>query len=140
MADLKALMARIYDDIFTNGNLDLIDELLHENFVEHEELPPGIPPGREAPRAYMNLMRSAFPDFRADIQEMLQDGNKVITRAQFSGTHEGEFMGIPATGNKFAVTAVDIVEFEGDKAIGHWGVTDMAGMMRQLGVGGDATG
>lgn len=136
MADFKALMTRIYDEIFTNGNLDMIDELLHENFVEHEELPPGIPPGREAPRGYLTMMRGAFPDFRADVQMMLQDGNKVITRARFSGTHQGEFMGIPATGNKFDIPTVDIVEFEGDKAIAHWGVMDMAGMMRQLGVGG----
>ncbi len=136
MSDLKAVMARFYDEIFTQGNVDLIDELMHEDFVEHEELPPGIPPGREAPRAYTTMMHSAFPDFRATVTEMLQDGNKVIARARFSGTHQAEFMGFPPTGNTFEITSVDIVEFRDGKAIGHWGVMDMAGMMQQLGVGG----
>ena len=134
MADLKALTGRIYEEVFTNGRVDLIDEVMHENFIEHEELPPGIPPGREAPRAMMAMMLSAFPDFRADVHEMLQDGNKVIARAQFSGTHQGEFMGMPPTGNTFSIGVIDILEFEGDKAIAHWGLMDTAKMMQQLGV------
>ena len=134
MADLKALMTQIYEEVFTNGRLELIEDLMHENFVEHEELPPGIPPGREAPRAYTTMMKASFPDFGARVTDLLQDGNKVIARARFFGTHTGEeFLGIPASGNAFEITGVDIVEFEGDKAIAHWGVLDMAGMMQQLG-------
>ena len=136
MADLQALTKRIYDEVFTQGNVDVIDELMHESFVDHEELPPGIPPGREAPKAMAAMMLSAFPDFRADVEEMLQDGNKVIARARFSGTHRGEFMGIPATGNAFDIDVIDIIEFQGDKAIAHWGLMDSAKMMEQLGIGG----
>ena len=136
MSDLKAVMRRIYGEVFTEGNVDLIDELMHEDVVEHEEVPPGIPPGRETPRAMTLMMRSAFPDFRADVEEMLQDGNKVIARARFSGTHQGEFMGIPATGNAFDINVIDIIEFEGEKAIAHWGLMDNTKMMEQLGVGG----
>ncbi len=136
MSDLKATMQRIYEEVFNQGDLDVIDELLADDFVEHEELPPGIPQGKEAPRAYTTLFRSAFPDFHMAVEEMLQDGSKVITRVRVSGTHKGEFMGIPPTNNKFDVAAIDIVEFRGDQAIGHWGVMDMAGMMEQLGVSG----
>ena len=136
MSDLKATMQRLYDEVFNQGNLDVIDELLADDFVEHEELPPGIPQGKGAPRAYTIMFRSAFPDFRMAVEEMLQDGNKVITRVRVSGTHKGEFMGIPPTDNKFDVAAIDIIEFRDDKAIGHWGVMDMAAMMQQLGVGG----
>lgn len=136
MSDIQAVMRRIYGEVFTEGNLQLIDEVMHEDFVEHEELPPGVPPGREAPKAMAAMMRSAFPDFRADVEEMLQDGNKVIARARFSGTHQGEFMGMPATGNRFDISVIDIIEFEGDKAIGHWGLMDTAAMMQQLGAGG----
>lgn len=136
MSDLKATMERIYEEVFNQGNVDVIDELLADDFVEHEALPPGIPQGKDAPRAYTTMFRSAFPDFRMAIQEMLQDGNKVITRVRVSGTHKGEFIGIPPTDNTFEVTAVDIVEFRDNKGIGHWGVMDMAGMMEQLGVGG----
>jgi len=136
MSDIQAAMKRIYGEVFTQGNVELIDEVMHEDFVEHEELPLGIPPGREAPKAMAAMMHSAFPDFRADVEELLQDGNKVIARARFSGTHQGEFMGIPATGNTFNIGVIDIIEFQGDKAIAHWGLMDTAKMMEQLGVGG----
>lgn len=136
MSDIQAVMRRMYGEMFSEGNVDLIDELVHEDFVEHEELPPGIPPGREAPKAMVAMMRTAFPDFRADVEEMLQDGNKVVARVRFSGTHQGEFMGIPATGNAFDISVIDIIEFRGDKAVAHWGLMDTAKMMEQLGVGG----
>ena len=133
MSDPKALMSRLYDEVFSNGNLGAIDELLADDFVEHEELPPGIPQGKEAPKALVSMMRGAFPDFSVAVEEMLQDGNKVITRARFSGTHEGEFMGMPPTGNRFDISVIDIVEFRDDKAIAHWGIMDSAAMMQQLG-------
>ena len=136
MSENKAVILRLYDEVFSQGNIDLIDELMADDFVEHEELPPGIPPGKEAPIAFLGMFRAAFPDFRATVEEMLEDGDKVITRARFSGTHQGEFMGIPATGNAFDVAVIDIVEFRDGKAVAHWGVMDQAGMMQQLGVGG----
>jgi steroid delta-isomerase-like uncharacterized protein len=136
MSDNKATMLRVYEEVFSQGDLDLLDELLADDFVEHEELPPGIPQGKEAPRALMSMMRGAFPDFRVAVEEMLEDGDKVITRARFSGTHEGEFMGIPATGKRFDIAVIDIIEFRDGKGVAHWGVMDMAGMMQQLGIGG----
>lgn len=136
MSDIKAAMRRIYDEVFNQGNVDVIDELLADDFMEHQELPPGIPQGKGAPRAYTTMFRSAFPDFHMAVEEMLQDGNKVITRVRVSGTHKGEFMGIPPTDNKFDVSAIDIVEFRDGQAIGHWGVMEEARMMEQLGVGG----
>ena len=135
MSDLKVLARRIYDEVFNEGNLDLIDELLHDDFVEYEQI-PGLPNGKEAPKVFMTMARNAFPDFRMTVQDVLQDGNKVIVRARASGTHEGEFMGMPATGKQFDIAVIDIMEYDGDKAIGHWGVMDMAAMMNQLGVGG----
>jgi steroid delta-isomerase-like uncharacterized protein len=136
MADNKAAMRRVYDEIFSRGDFSAADDLLAEDFVEHEDLPPGIPPGPEAPQALVSMMRGAFPDFRATVEEMLEDGDKVITRARFSGTHEGEFMGIPATGKRFDIAVIDIVEFRDGKMAAHWGVMDMAAMLQQLGVGG----
>ena len=136
MSDLKATMQRVYDEVFSEGNIDLVDELLHEDFVEHEELPPGIPQGRGAPKAYTTMFRSAFPDLKVTVDEMLQDGDKVITRCRWSGTHHGEFMGIPPTGNSFEIGGIDIVEFKDGRGIGHWGVLDAAGIMEQLGVTG----
>ena len=136
MSDNKSTMLRIYEEVFNGGNLEAIDQLLADDFVEHEELPPGIPQGKGAPQALVTMLRGAFPDFRATAEEMLEDGDKVITRARFSGTHQGEFMGIPATGNKVDISVIDIVEFRDGKAVAHWGIMDQAAMMQQLGVGG----
>ena len=136
MPDNKATMSRIYEEVFSQGDLGLLDELLADDFVEHEELPPGVPQGKGAPRAMMTMMRGAFPDFHARVEELLEDGDKVIARVRFSGTHQGEFMGIPATGKRFDIAVIDIIEFRDGKGVAHWGVMDMAGMMEQLGVGG----
>lgn len=136
MSDLKATMTQLIEEVFNKGNFGVMDDFVADDFVEHEELPPGVPPGKDAPRVMMTMMREAFPDFHVTVEDMLQDGNKVITRSRFSGTHKGEFMGIPATGNAYNISVIDIVEFRDGKAIAHWGVMDMAGMMQQLGVGG----
>lgn len=133
MSDPKATMLRLYEDVMNKGDMGAIDEILADDFVEHEELPPGMPTGKEAPRALTSMMRGAFPDFHVTVEEMLQDGDKVITRARFSGTHKGEFMGMPPTNNRFDIPLIDIVEFRDDKAIAHWGVMDTARMMEQLG-------
>jgi steroid delta-isomerase-like uncharacterized protein len=139
MSDLKTTMSRFYEEVFNLGKYDVIDELVADDFTEHEQLPPGIPPGKDAPRELAAMMRNAFPDFHVAVEEMLQDGNKVITRARFSGTHQGEFMGIPPTGASFDIGVIDIVEFRDGAAIAHWGVMDTAAMMGQLGVGGPPT-
>jgi steroid delta-isomerase-like uncharacterized protein len=136
MSDNKATMRRIYEEVFSQGDFDLGEELLADDFVEHEELPPGIPPGKEAPRALMSMMRGAFPDFHVTVEEMLEDGSKVISRVRFAGTHQGEFMGMPTTGKPFDIAAIDFVEFRDGKAVAHWGVMGMTAMMQQLGIGG----
>ena len=136
MSDNKATTLRLYEAVFSKGEFDLIDELLADDFVEHEELPPGVPPGKDAPRAMMTMMRAAFPDFHAAVEELLEDGEKVIVRARFSGTQQGEIMGFPATGKRFDIAVIDIIEFRDGKGVAHWGVMDMAAMMEQLGVGG----
>ena len=126
MSDLKALMSRIIDEAFNRGDFAALDELISDDFVEHEELPPGVPQGKAAPREMIIMMRAAFPDLQVTVEDMLQDGSKVVTRSRF--------MGIPPTGNGFDIPVIDIVEFRGDKAVAHWGVMDNAAMMEQLGV------
>ena len=132
-ADLKTLTRRFYDDVIVGGNLDLIDELVHDEFVEHEEF-PGLPPGKESIRFFVTTMREAFPDLTATIEDIIVEDNKVVSRLRFSGTHRGEFGGIPPTGKKIDVQAIDIVAYRDGKLIEHWGVTDQMAMMQQLGV------
>lgn len=133
--DLKAVTRRFYDDLISRGDLDLFDELVHDDFIEHEEF-PGLPPGKEGLRAFVALMRDAFPDLDVTVEDMIAEGDKVASRVRFSGTHRGEFMGIAPTEQMIDVAVIDIVQFRDGKASEHWGVTDQMAMMEQLGVGG----
>ena len=132
-ADLKTLTRRFYDDVIVGGNLDLIDELVHDEFVEHEEF-PGLPPGKESIRFFVTTMREAFPDLTTTIEDIIVEDKKVVSRFRFSGTHRGEFGGIPPTGKKIDVQAIDILAYRDGKLIEHWGLTDQMAMMQQLGV------
>ena len=132
-ADLKALTRRFYNEVLVEGKLDLLDELAHDDFVDHEEF-PGLPPGKEGVRAFVTMFREGFPDLSTTIEDIIVEGNKAVSRVRFSGTHRGEFMGIPPTGKKIDIQAIDIVAFRDGKAAEHWGVTDQMAMMQQLGV------
>jgi steroid delta-isomerase-like uncharacterized protein len=130
----KALVHRLIEEVFNRGNISLVDELMAPDFVEHEELPPGIPPGREAPKQMTTIFRSAFPDFKATIDDIVAEGDKVVIRQTWSGTHKGEFMGIPPTGKSVSFGVIDIIRIAGGKFVEHWGQMDSMGMMQQLGV------
>lgn len=133
MADKKDTMRRFYAEILGGGDLDLVDELMTDDFVDHEEGPPGTPPGREGVKAFVSMFREAFPDLRADVNEMLEDGDLIAARVTFSGTHDGELMGVPASGKAVSIETMDIVRFDGDLLAEHWGVTDLMALMQQIG-------
>jgi predicted ester cyclase len=80
------------------------------------------------------MYRAAFPDLRMEPQDVLVSGDKVVARARATGTHRGEFMGMPATGKRIDVQLIDIIRF-GDDGLAHehWGVFDALAMMQQLG-------
>jgi steroid delta-isomerase-like uncharacterized protein len=128
----KAIMQRFYDEVVNAGNIDLIDELLSDDFVEHEEF-PGLGADRESVKKFFVMFRGAFPDVRFTTEQMLAEGDLVAAHARVRGTHQGEFMGVPATGRSIDVQAVDIVSFANGKATAHWGVFDAMGLMQQLG-------
>ena len=129
-----AASARRFYDLINAGDFDEFIELLADDFVEHEEL-PGLAPGREGVRQLFTMFQAAFPDMRWEPEDILVDGDKVVARVRVTGTNEGEFMGMPATGKSVKVQVIDIVRF-GDDGLAHehWGVFDMMSMMQQLGV------
>ena len=110
----------------SEGRLDVISELIAEDFVEHETM-PGAPEGREAVAWFVTSFRSAVPDLRAEVDDLIVEGDKLVARSTWSGTQEGELFGMPATGKAFAMDVIDIVRFEGDKAVEHWGVATWRG-------------
>ncbi len=129
----KALMRRFYTNVVNEGNLDLIDELIHENFVEHEAF-PSLAPTRDGVKQFFAMMMNAFEGFHMDVEDLIAEGDKVVARITVKGIHRGDFMNIPATGKAVEFAAIDILRYADGKAIEHWGVTDGMTMMEQLGV------
>ena len=128
----KELMQRFYDEVVNAGNLDVIDELLAEDFVEHEEL-EGLPPTREGVKQFFAGMRAAFPDVTFTPEHMVAEGDMVAARVTIRGTQHGDFMGVPASGRSVEFQAIDLVQFSDAAATAHWGVSDLMTMMVQLG-------
>ena len=124
---------RLYD-LINAGDIDGFGRQLADDFVERDEI-PGLPPTKEGVVQYFRLLLAAFPDMKMDVQDSFASGDKAVARLRLSGTHQGEFMGIPATGKSAAVNLIDITRF-GDDGLAreHWGVADLLALMQQLGV------
>ena len=134
MADGTGLIKRFYAEVIGAGNLDLVDELTADGFVDHEEAFPGQPSGKEGVKFFVNAMREAFPDLRPrTVEPTLTDGNLEAAYVVLTGTHEAEFMGVAATGTTVEIKGIDIIRVEDGKVAEHWGVTDAMGLMQQLG-------
>jgi steroid delta-isomerase-like uncharacterized protein len=130
-AELKDLARRAYAAI-SSGELDDLDEVAHPDFVDHNP-DPGQEPGLAGVKAVFRDFRSAFPDLQTIPEAMYVDGDTLIARVRVTGTHQGEFQGIPATGKSIDVQVIDIVRIVDGKATERWGVYDVMTMMQQLG-------
>ena len=124
----KAIVRQMVEEIFNRGNISRLDEFMAPDFVEHEELPPGM----DVKQMTM-MLRSAFPDFKATIDDLIAEGDKVVIRQTWSGTQKGEFMGVPPTGKSVSFGVIDIIRVAGGKFVEHWGQMDSMGLMQQLG-------
>jgi steroid delta-isomerase-like uncharacterized protein len=131
--DHTSSINRLYDFI-NAGDIDGFGRQLADDFVERDEI-PGLPPTKEGVVQYFRLLLAAFPDMKMDVQDSFASGDKAVARLRISGTHQGEFMGIPATGKPVSVNLIDITRFGDDGlACEHWGVADQLALMQQLGV------
>ncbi|MDX6698233.1 MAG: hypothetical protein QOE65_1630 [Solirubrobacteraceae bacterium] len=126
--DNKALGRRFFDEVINGRNLDAIDELLADDFVEHEEM-PGMPTDKEGPREFFRMLHAAMPDMHAEIDEMVSEGDRLVIRSTATGTHEGDLMGMPGTGQRVQMLWADFVQIRDGKVVAHWAVADMSGLM-----------
>ena len=121
-------------DLLNAGDIDGFGALLADEFVEHEES-PGLAPTKDGVLEFFRMYRAGFPDLRMDPEDVLASGDKVVARVRATGTHEGELMGLAATGKSVDVQLIDIMRFDENGLVAeHWGVVDMLAMMQQLGV------
>lgn len=130
----KATMRRFYREIGYQGNMDVVDEIVAEDFVDHGGF-PGLPhKGRESIRALFGASHTGFTGFHMTVDDMIGEGERVVARIRVSGTQTGEFVGIPPTNKSIEVNAIDIFEFRDGEITQSWEVADRAGMMQRLGL------
>jgi steroid delta-isomerase-like uncharacterized protein len=129
----KTLFTRFINEVLNNKNVNAVDELMAANYIDHNPA-PGVPSGTEGMKQLMSMFFSAFPDLHATIDVLVAEGDLVVGSMTNTGTHTGDFMGIPATGKKISFTETHIVRIADGKAVEHWGNQDDMGMMQQLGV------
>ena len=129
----KAIVQRMTEEIFNKKNVDALGDFMAEDMVDHNP-PPTDKPGLEGVKDMFRMFLSAFPDLSIQVDDVIAEGDKVVMRATTTGTHQGDFMGIAATGKKISYGEIHIVRIAGGKMVEHWGIEDQMGMMQQLGV------
>ncbi len=119
MTDPVELMQRVIDDVINGGDLDLLDELC---------TPTMAPKLRTA----FTTFRTAFPDWHQEAREFVTDGQTVVARMRCTGTHQGEWQGLPPTGRRMKIDEVYFFRISDDRITGLWGLEDTWTRMRQL--------
>jgi steroid delta-isomerase-like uncharacterized protein len=129
----KIIARRFNDEVWDGGDEGALEELFAEDVVDHGAI-PGQPPGREGHKYQLALFRSAFPDLRVTSEDIFSEGDKVAYRWTGRGTHQGELMGIPATGNDVTFRGIDVLRIEGGKVVERWSEYNALEAMQQMGV------
>jgi predicted ester cyclase len=129
----KRLARRVPEDIATERDIELIDELYAEDFVEHGPFGQRTE-GREAAKEDMDTFLDAFSDFEAIVEDTVAEGDTVAMRVTLRGTHDGEFMGIDPIGESFEVPNTVFTRIENGEIVERWVQPETLGMLQQLGV------
>ena len=125
----KALIRR-YWQASNEHNLDILDELMTTDYVQHGTTGDM---NLQAVKASHSMIIAAFPDITATIDDIIAEGNRVVVRMHTSGTQKGEFQGIPPSGKTAVITEISIYRITEGKIAEAWGVSDWLGLMQQLG-------
>jgi len=133
----KAVVQRWFSDVVSRGDMQSLDEICavcHPQFEMVRGVVEPAPQGINGLKGLIASLRTAFPDLSATVDEQVAEGDKVVSRVTMSGTHEGEFMGVPATGKSFTIPGVSIWEVIDGQLISEWVSWDSMSMMQQLGL------
>jgi predicted ester cyclase len=130
----EALVRRLIEEGFNQGNLDVADELISPAMIEHQNFGPNHAPGADGVKAVIASLRRAFSDFHLAIDDITVDDDTVWLRMTGTGTNDGSFMGNPPTGRTMRTDVFDSLRVEDDRIVEHWGVPDRLGALFQLGL------
>lgn len=126
----KRILARIFDALNKN-DVDAAAEGIDENYINYS-FPDAR--GNEGFRQVMGMFFAAFPDMHVEVTDIIAEGDKVASRGTMRGTHQGEFMGVLATGKPIEIGYIDVWRFENGKGVENWVQMDTLGLLQQLGV------
>ena len=129
----KALVRRFLDQVYNHARPEVIDELFADDYVDHSA-PPGQAPGAAGTRQMYDMYRTAFPDLRVEIHELVAEDDLVVVRTTFEGTSRGPLMGAPPTGKPVQISSMVIVRLRDGRFVERWEQMDLLGLMLQLGV------
>jgi steroid delta-isomerase-like uncharacterized protein len=133
MSEENKALASGWADIWNQRNLDLVEEIYAPDYVNHDLTMPEDVRGIGAVREFYSRYQSAFPDAEITIEDQVAEGDKVVTRWTGRGTHKGELMGVPPSGNRVEVAGITISRIEGGKVAEEWDSYDALGLMQQIG-------
>jgi steroid delta-isomerase-like uncharacterized protein len=127
-------LARRFNEIvqtfWRTGNTDGLDEVLAADFVHHG---PGMPPDLAGLKQMLPMFRAAFPDLEITTEDLIAEGDMVVDRVTVHGTHQGELMGVPASGKPMTMSEIHIARIQNGKIVERWSAWDQLGMLQQIG-------
>jgi steroid delta-isomerase-like uncharacterized protein len=130
----KNVFRRLFEEVWNKGNTQVADELFTSNYTHHDPSTPDVGRGPESEKKRATLYRSAFPDVRLTIDDIISEGETVTARWSCRGTHKGELNGIAPTGKQFTISGISIARFVNGKMTEGYVNWDALGLMQQLGV------
>jgi steroid delta-isomerase-like uncharacterized protein len=133
MKNNGSLVRQFIEEVLNAGNIEAAGRYFHENVVEQAPF-PGQGPGLSGLKDVLSGFRAAFPDMRWSVEEQIEEGDKVVSRFVWSGTHRAEFLGVPATGRRVSVWGIAIDRFVDGKIKDTRIIMDALGLMAQMGV------
>ena len=128
----EALGRRYFEQVWNQGRLDVLDELLAPTYVNHTPSVPNPMPGPAGLKPIVRAIRHAFPDLHYEIKDVIATDTAVVMRVVMTGTQSGELFGLPASGKRISVDQINIEHIENGRIVEHWRVTDELSLMRQL--------
>ncbi len=129
----KALVQRFLDQVYNNAQPEVIDELIADDYIDHSA-PPDQAPGAAGTRQIYDVFRTAFPDLRVEIHDLVAEGDLVVVRTTMTGTSRGPLMGAQPTGKLVQIASIVIVRLHDGRFVERWEQMDHLGLMLQLGV------
>jgi steroid delta-isomerase-like uncharacterized protein len=129
------VVGRYIDECWNRGRIDLVDELVDADFIDHLPIETHMSNGIDGLKTMIELVRLGFGDFHIDVQDMIAEDDRVVTRFLMKGTHDGPFLGLSPSHRQARIDGIAIFRVEHHQILDQWCMVDCNRLMKQLGIG-----